>query len=350
MSRSSLLRLILDSGVNSLAIVGLAKNAGKTVTLNTLIGEASALELVLAVSSYGRDGEDIDVITLKKKPQIFIPPETYFVTTDKLFKKSNLQAPIIIDTGLDTLLGRVKIYKSGITAGPIELAGVNRFSMMMRIKYLLPDDIELFLIDGALDRFSSAMPSVVQAMVMVTGAVVGNSVEKIVQRTMDKVLLFTLPDCTADFQRNKITEILKSGKSGLIRNNVINFFNFSISGVNSVSGSNLVKMGDVLVLNGALTDKLVEPFILTNKVTDFKIIVRDSTRIFVNPRNLNILKKNNISIQVFNPVKLIAITVNPYSPYGFWIDSDFLVETLKGELIKAGILVPVFDVMAKNYS
>jgi hypothetical protein len=350
MSLKNLLKLTLDNRVNTLAIVGLAKNAGKTVTLNTLIREAAVSNLVLAVSSYGRDGEDTDVITLKKKPRIFIPPETYFITTEKLFEKSNLQASIFMDTGIDTLLGRVKIYKSGSVGDTVELAGVNRCSMMIKIKKLLPDNIGLFLIDGALDRFSSAMPSLVQAMILVTGAVVGNTVEMIVQKTMEKVMLYTLPDCNSYTQNIRVTNILKSGKSSLIRNSTTIGLNFGISGGDSVSASNIVKSGDVLVLNGALTDALVEPFILSNKVSDFTIIVRDNTRIFLNPRNIKILMNKNIVIRVFKSVRLIAITVNPYSPYGFRIDSDYLVQTLKLTLLNAGIDLPVFDVKAKNYS
>ena len=40
MKQNNLLELIRESGISCLAIIGLAKNAGKTVTLNTLIREA----------------------------------------------------------------------------------------------------------------------------------------------------------------------------------------------------------------------------------------------------------------------------------------------------------------------
>ena len=64
---------------------------------------------------------------------------------------------------------------------------------------------------------------------------------------------------------------------------------------------------------------------------------------------MNLLKKKDIALRVYEPIKLIAVTVNPYSPYGFRIDSDLLVETLKGSLQDAGIRIPVFDVLSKDY-
>lgn len=52
-----------------------------------------------------------------------------------------------------------------------------------------------------------------------------------------------------------------------------------------------------------------------------------------------------MALRVYDPITIIAVTVNPYSPYGFRVDSGLLVETMKGSLREAGIEIPVFDVL-----
>jgi len=349
MIQNNLLKLVLERDVRCLAIIGLAKNAGKTVTLNALIREAADAGLKLAVASYGRDGEDIDVITLKEKPRIYIPPDTYFVTAEKLFNKSSLQAEVVMDTKMDTLLGRVKIYKSGSVGNSVELAGVNRGSGMAMIKNLLPDDVDLFLIDGALDRRSSAIPSLSQGMVLATGAVVGNTVDLIVQRTMDEVERIILPPCSDEQVSQAAGKILKSGKSGLIRNGEIISLTDNSFGKTIVPAHHRIEAGDFLVYSGALTDSAAEEIIYEYRALDCTLIVRDGTRVFINKRNMNLLRKNRISLCVFESIQLIALTVNPYSPYGFRVDSGILVNTLKNSLQDAGIDIPVFDVLSKDY-
>lgn len=359
MNQNNLLELVQKNGISCLAIIGLAKNAGKTVALNTLIREAARAGLKLAVASYGRDGEKTDIITLKKKPPIFIPPGTYFVTAEKLFEKSRLQAKIIADTGYNTVLGRVRIYrnddrKKGIAkyikpAGEIELAGVNRVSRMLHIQKLLPGDVDLFLLDGALDRRSSAIPTLAQGIILATGAVVGNSIDLIVQHTMDEVKRITLPQCNDRVVKLRAGEILKNGKSGLIRNGEISNITFNSFGILLEADSYPVETGDFLVINGALTNSFAESLLLKSGVENYTIIVRDGTRVFLNNRNINSLKKKSISLCVHESINLIALTVNPYSPYGFRVDSDLLLESLSGSLRETGIEIPVFDVLSKNY-
>ncbi|MCF6334525.1 MAG: hypothetical protein L3J12_02150 [Spirochaetales bacterium] len=349
MNKNNLLKLTMENSVSCLAIIGLAKNAGKTVALNTLIREAVEADVKLTVASYGRDGEDIDAITQKEKPLIFIPPNTYFVTAEKLFEKSSLQGAIVIDTGIDTLLGKVKIYKSGTIGDSVELAGVNRGSRMMKIKELLPEDTELFLIDGALNRRSSAIPSLTHGIVLATGAVVGNTVELIVQRTMDEVKRFTLTPCPDEQILRAAGRILGSGQSGLIRNGEIIALTDNSFGKTIVPAHCRVESGDFLVYSGALTDSAAEEIIYEYRALDCTLIVRDGTRIFISRRNMNLLKKNRIRLCVYEPIKLIALTVNPYSPYDFRVDSELLRDSMRESLCRAGIEIPVFDVLAKDY-
>ena len=349
MNKNNLLQLALANSVSCLAIIGLAKNAGKTVTLNTLIREAEKADVKLAIASYGRDGEEIDVITLKKKPLIFIPPNTYFITTEKLFDKSSLQAEVEKETDLDTLLGGVRIYKSGFHGDSVELAGVNRGSGMAMIKKNIPDDVDLFLIDGALDRRSSAIPSLSDGMILATGAVIGNTPDLIVQRTLDEVERFTLPSCPDGKISQAVGRILENDQSGLIRNGEIIALTYNSFGKTMVPAQYRVESGDILVYGGAFTDSAAEEILYDYRALDCTLIVRDGTRLFISRRNLNLLKKSRIRLCVYEPIKLIALTVNPYSPYNFRVDSDLLLDNMREAFGKACIKIPVFDVMSKEY-
>jgi molybdopterin-guanine dinucleotide biosynthesis protein len=54
----------------SLGVLGTAKNTGKTTTLNALLKCLS--EKLLALTSIGFDGEDLDHITCLPKPNVFV--------------------------------------------------------------------------------------------------------------------------------------------------------------------------------------------------------------------------------------------------------------------------------------
>jgi hypothetical protein len=61
--------LVADTRV--LALVGLAKNTGKTVTLRAILGEHAVAGRTVGVTSIGRDGERHDVIDARiEKPSV----------------------------------------------------------------------------------------------------------------------------------------------------------------------------------------------------------------------------------------------------------------------------------------
>ena len=60
--------------VQSMSIVGMCKNAGKTTMLNWLLAHTGRRQ-ILGLTSIGRDGESTDVVTGTEKPSIFVPAE-----------------------------------------------------------------------------------------------------------------------------------------------------------------------------------------------------------------------------------------------------------------------------------
>mgnify|MGYP005827736867 CR=1 FL=1 len=80
---------ILNHKYETISIVGLAKNAGKTVTLNYLIEQAENLNLSIGITSTGRDGESTDLVTNTQKPSIYVGEGMYVATAKKMLLLSD---------------------------------------------------------------------------------------------------------------------------------------------------------------------------------------------------------------------------------------------------------------------
>ncbi len=75
--------------VRRLAVVGLAKNTGKTVALTTVLRELEAAGHVVGVTSIGNDGETHDAIDARiDKPAIRLAAGSLVATTDLLLRRS----------------------------------------------------------------------------------------------------------------------------------------------------------------------------------------------------------------------------------------------------------------------
>ena len=71
--------LQLLNGVQTMSIVGMCKNAGKTTMLNWMLHH-DRLQGTLGLTSIGRDGESTDVVTGTEKPGIFVREGTLIAT------------------------------------------------------------------------------------------------------------------------------------------------------------------------------------------------------------------------------------------------------------------------------
>src|SRR5438132_7683156 len=96
----------LVSGVRRLALVGLAKNTGKTETLTTILAELAAAGVVVGVTSIGRDGEEHDVIDARiAKPRVHLREGSLVASTGELLSASGVAHERLAQTGVRTPLG-----------------------------------------------------------------------------------------------------------------------------------------------------------------------------------------------------------------------------------------------------
>ena len=317
------------------------------MTLNNIVKEAVVKDIKLALISYGRDGEKVDAITLQEKPRIYIPPSTIFVTAANAYHKSEVKAEVIAKTGIDSLMGEVNIYKSKNQGGYIELVGINSSTRVKKIKKMIPADIDLILIDGALDRRSSAMPALTEGFIMATGAVIGNTEDLVIKKTIHEIRRLSLPEINNDFLKEKVKNLINKGQDGILyKDGSIDCLESrtSFGHIKELKSKDYDKIR-ALIINGALIDSFVEKLIYDLKLKNINLIVRDGTRVFLNKRNMNLLENANIKLEVLNNIHLLAVTVNPTSPYSASLNSPKIINGLKDKLHQ----VPVYDIMSEKY-
>jgi hypothetical protein len=186
-----LLDIAISSGAENIAVVGLAKNSGKTVALNAIIKQAQALKIRIGVASSGRDGEKLDAVTRLPKPRITLQKGALVATTERLAMNSSASLEPLIKTKHATVLGRLIIYRVS-SPGSVEVASGNKASVVKNVTELMRHlGAELILIDGAAGRKFSSAPSLADTTILSTGAVVAPTVEGVISRTAHVVEILT---------------------------------------------------------------------------------------------------------------------------------------------------------------
>ena len=325
----------------TLSIVGMAKNAGKTTALNYLIEEAEDEGMLIGVTSTGRDGETVDLVTNTEKPRVYLYEDTIVSVPTMLYDLSEAGLEILEMSRYRTSIGELllcRVASSGYVqiAGPVATKDTKR--MCERMFSL---GCELILIDGAIDRKSIAAPETSDAIILATGAVLSRDITRVVKETVHIVGLYSLPEVPEnDPVRELISENVRNGRITLVKGAEIETLDLA-TGLGSGRRINeaLDEETDAIFLPGALTLGVLAD-ISPEKFRRTRFILRDPTKIFIDDVNWRKLVKRGLSIEVLKNIKVACVTVNPFSPEGYSFDS----ETLLKEMQKALPDIPVVDV------
>lgn len=185
-----------------IAFVGVAKNSGKTTTLNFALGQAARRGESVALMSLGIDGESTDALLGTSKPKIYVEPGQWVVTAQKAVENSSVKLEYRHSLGFQTPLGEVFVGRV-LTAGNVILAGLrHRKDVLHALEVLGGEDIDRILIDGAYGRIAAASAEVADAIVVSTGAVVSADIQGIVEKTAGLLEPFRLP--VVEFARHRM--------------------------------------------------------------------------------------------------------------------------------------------------
>jgi hypothetical protein len=320
----------------SISFVGMEKNAGKTEALNYVIKRLNDYNKTIAVTSIGIDGETLDQVTETSKPRVFLYPNSLFITSEKLYPKKEIVCVVEDISHYGTSLGRL-IEARSKTFGNVMLSGPTD---TLRLKQLIDKTtkkIDICLIDGALSRKSFASPSVTDAMILSTGAVVSASIDKIVQKTLFMYEMTKLPEYESVLTKDLLD--IQQGVYAISKENEIIDMQIPSMLMLEKYKDKIFSVSKTLFIPGMITNKLLE-LIATQKDRDkFVLIIKDFTHVFSDELNTRTFLRNGGKILCLCKTNLLAITVNPVSPNGFKLDSEQLVGKLREK-----ISLPIYNI------
>ncbi len=303
--RTALLNSI--GSVKTLSIVGMCKNAGKTTVLNWLLGQSHGR--VLGLTSIGRDGESTDVVTGTEKPGIYVPEGTLIATAKDMLALSDVTQEIVYTTGIPTPLGEVVLVRAR-SAGNVQLAGPSITSQLKTVSDLFFSlGAKQAIIDGALGRKSLGARAVAEGVILCTGASYDMRMEKVVSDTAD---IFRI---------------------------------MSLKKAETVPAESEKPLGDVLkehveaLIPGALTDAAVVPLLKSGVMRNVRLVVRDPSKVLLSPDTLEKLAIRNVALETVEAAKVLCVTVNPVSAYGWRFDADAFLMAMS-----AAVDAPVINV------
>ena len=328
---------------DSLSIVGLEKNTGKTECLKYVLDRLPVQTRRIAVTSIGIDGESVDQVTRTQKPEIVLREGMYFGTSEAHYRQRRLVSELIDVSDESTSLGRV-VTARALTGGKILLSGPSSASSLRRWMGEMQQrfGIDLMVIDGALSRMSSASPAVSQSMILATGAAYSANINTLVSKTAHVVDLINL-DLTSDRNIQSLLP-LEKGLWFIDKDGALNSLDTMTSLSRDIHFEGMDNC-ETLYVAGALVDGFLEKVRKNKTLKQAELVVRDFTKIFVTPQQFRLFLKTGGRVRVLQKSKLLAVTVNPTSPSGYVLDSD----TLCGRLSEA-IGLPVYDLLKNNQS
>jgi len=325
---------------DSLSIVGLEKNTGKTECLKYVLDRLPVQTKRIAVTSIGIDGETVDQVTRTQKPEIVLREGMYFGTSETHYRQRRLVSELIDVSDENTSLGRV-VTARALTGGKILLSGPSSASSLRRwMGEMHKLGIDLVIIDGALSRMSSASPAVSQSMILATGAAYSANINTLVSKTAHVVDLVNL-ELTSEKNCERLS-LLDKGLWFIDKQGELHPLDTMTSLSKDIHFQGMEDC-ETLYVAGALVDGFLEKVRKNKNLKQVELVVRDFTKIFVTPQQFRLFIKAGGRISVLQKSKLIAVTVNPTSPSGYVLDSD----TLCARLSEA-IQLPVYDLIKNN--
>ncbi|MBS7526580.1 hypothetical protein KHM83_07820 [Fusibacter paucivorans] len=348
MTNKQLLSVLFDTMPSRLAVLGMAKNAGKTVTLNRILAWAADQTSIFGITSIGRDGEPEDVLTKTKKPAITLYPGMLFATGEQWLKNATLTYELLERTAIQTYFG-VIVIGCVTQKGEIQVSGANTNAEHERVMQRLEaNGANRVLVDGAMDRQSLASPPLIDGCILATGAVLSRTEKRVISLTKHRVMQLTA-EKASDAVCSAYAAAPASAQVG-----VVNRGSETIKWLTGVTTA--LEAGDkiademtaetaAVVLKGALTARVLAQITDGNPLgRKMTYIVSDGTKLFLDYEAGLKYKAMGVRFQVIHPINLLAVTVNPVAPQGF----SFEAIAFRSAMAEALAPMPVIDVCGED--
>jgi len=319
---------IIDT-VDTLGIIGLSKNSGKTTTLNAIIDLYQNLRIGL--TSIGLDGEDLDQVNFLPKPKIFVRRGMVVATASGCLEASKVSFQVLEMTRMRTALGHIEVVEI-LSDGHMVIAGPTTNKELNYVIRLMKKRVDKIFIDGAFNRMTFANIESIDAIVLATGA--ANS--PIMSETIDKAKMIV-----DFFSLKKSYRLEEIPEESLIIQTTFNKYEFDNKKIGTLKHAftEINDKIDWIYIKGAVTPRYVDYFTKKTMI-DFTLICEDPTKLLIDQSSFMNLKKLNIEISTIHPCPLLFVTINPFSPSGNHYDEKEFKEAMK-----KAVNVPVYNVL-----
>lgn len=316
---------LINGKYKTISIVGMSKNSGKTVALNHLIGEAYAEGITIGITSIGRDGESVDIVTQTEKPRIFAEEGTLIATATKMIDMGDANIEILKVTDYRSPLGQIVIGRVR-DGGYVQVAGPQLLSEIKKVSdMMLSLGAGFVIIDGALDRLSQAAPTISEATILSTGAIVSRDMNKVIEETVHVVKTLSLPEIKDQEIRDMARKLIEQDQIAIIDkdNNIDKIRLKTALNAGHIMGEHIKEDSKYLIIPGSLVKKTLEDLTRTTRMyKNIEIIITDGTKIFIEPREWLKFMRQGVNIKVLDRINIIGITLNPYSPTGYYFQPE----------------------------
>jgi len=336
---SELLDLAGLKNLQTLAIIGTSKNAGKTTCLNHIIAAWSAKNMPrpLALTSIGRDGEDEDVVSGRAKPRIYISAGTLIATAEAAMQRADALLNVLELSGVRTAFGEVVISRA-LSDGYIELAGPSSASELSSIGAILRNHAPdcLYIIDGALSRRSQAGGGITNDIILSASGETSAIPSELAEYVQHNLNLLSLPELDTE-QKTVLSQAIETTTTARV-------FSLKITedrphlewlelptllGHAPEIGALIKKETKLLFLRGAITDAIITELLKEPHFRKLKLVVEDGTRLFINAKTYKQIKARKIDLAVLHPLTVRLICLNPSRSDGAPVDGEAMLSALR---------------------
>lgn len=281
----------------------------------------------ICITSIGLDGEKIDQVTFMEKPRIFVKKGYLVATAKNTLPEFEAEYEIIKKTDIFTSIGPVYILEikeegNALIAGPSIVSDMEKL-----VKIVDEFNVEKIMVDGAFFRHNFTKIS--NATVLIIGANYSPVMEKVVNNAVNiikKLSLKTPPINTEYLPKIDNVALLNDMES-------IKILDFeTVIGNTAKIFSDENEKYRFLYLPKSLTNNLVKIMVENRMKYNFDIILKSPINIQLNDHNLNNLWKLRNKIYTLNPINLVAVCYNPYSPKGYQFNDSIFKKKLEDKI------------------
>lgn len=319
-----------------ISILGNAKNAGKTTTLNYLLSCVGSY----GVTSIGMDGEKLDTLTDLPKPKIRVKAGSLVSTVDQALRQVTFTYTVLHTFAFHTPLGSVLLIQVNqdcelLVAGPSK---VSELKEVMRVMQQYP--LDNIFIDGAFGRMAQGNPYLADGIVLAIGASFSHDEATLVSHTKNLIALLQLPQaepfiCAYAKQRSDIAWWDAS--------NTVTPLAFD----SVIQDEAKLKDLDFSLVKGIYFPKAIAKSMmefLSTITHQIDIVMHNPTHVVLDKKGLALMQKLPHRFFAVHPVNLLAITINPVSPGKHFYDKDTLLKA-----IQTGSPVKVYNVCEEGF-